>query len=197
MFRKSVVIGLFITLLGTSLLAPRRSEALVGLVISPPIVIAGLEFMYFPLTGVNLALAGGVTTSAGVIAFIEGSYQKRPWLRTLGIVAFYAGILLLDQDGSPGFAFQPLSRDQIQALDLPTEAGVTFNSEVEELNSIKDSISLEVLQGEHKSDQAGLEFSASLWNQYLANLSPDTVRVLGKIMSQKMAASPMSSVEAQ
>ncbi|MGK5088624.1 hypothetical protein WDW86_13785 [Bdellovibrionota bacterium FG-2] len=179
MFQKSFLVLVLCALVTSSALAPKRAHAVVGLATANvPAMIVG---------GALLAVGGGLVLDAAiprkpinpvgeVLRAFVGAVELLAG-GTLGI----AGLVVLDQEGSKEIAFSELSIEQATALSVTDESREVYNQELEELNAIKDSVASDLSGDQHPT----IEKSAELWNSYKANLSPATLEVMGKVLSQK------------
>lgn len=78
------------------------------------------------------------------------------------------GLVLLDDQTVTSIDFLPITQNQFDQYSL--EEIEIYNSELEELNAIKDSIEQEI---ENKDDQ----FARNLWKSYSHNLHPATIKI--------------------
>lgn len=145
-----------------------RSEALVGLIFKKKIVkvIGGIGALGGATLGVSgLAVATSSTATLG--SAIGGAI-----LIVYGIALGGIGLIILDDDTLADVEFRKISLDNPVDYEGFSAAEVEiYNSEIDLLNSIRQSIIAEVDESE---DTAGAE---KLWLQYADNLSPETFEI--------------------
>lgn len=102
--------------------------------------------------------------------------------KVIGVAAMLGlvGYIVLDQDGSSDFQFATLSPKKAENLGIEKTSLEIYNSEINELNAVKNSVSAELSRTESPS----LEKSAALWREYQGALSPETFEVMRTIFSQ-------------
>ncbi len=170
MFKKSFVVLVLSVFLATSIAAPKRSDALVGIattvsfgVIGAPILIGGL-------------ILGGLG-AAGVVSGIS-SNSGEGFLKALGSCAYVGlGLLILDQQGNQAVQFTALMPEQARKLEISDESLDVYNQNLAELNAVAATISSELATIE----QPTVQDSAKLWNEFKADLSPEAFEVAAKI----------------
>jgi hypothetical protein len=143
----------------------------------------------FVIKNRTVRTVGGVVTAAGVtgvtisaiVANVTGSYSA------LGIMIFsvpvaLVGLVILDEKNADlKFSQLPLEKSEILAVS-PYDIAI-YNTEVEELNVVKETIESRVSE---KSSQADIDY---LWSEYKDTLSPETLKVAAqvtiKVLTQK------------
>ncbi len=166
-FRKAVLSLALIT----SFASP--SKAAVGASFAAPIaVVAGVAVLACGggagYIGYRLVKRGGaVSTIAGIGAFIAAAG------------AGYLGLLMLDGERSAEFA--EVSASEAVKLNVTADDIAIYNSEVEQVNAIAREI------GEVLSEKGpdNVELSSELWMDLGTNLSPETMKVVIAVASQK------------
>lgn len=166
-FKKAVLSLVLIT----SFVSP--SKAALGVSFAAPIaVVAGVAAMAVSggaaYGGYRLIKRGGTgSTIAGIAAL------------ALSAGGAYFGLLLLD--GEQSAEFSELSASQASALKVSADDIAIYNSEVEQVNAIAREIG-EVLT---KNGKDNVELSTELWMDLGTNLSPETMKVVIAVASQK------------
>ncbi len=181
MFKKSFSILVLGALITSSTLSPKKAHAVVGIATANvPVMIVG---------GALLAVTGGLLLDAAIpdkrlnpVGRVLDAFVGAAEILAAGAIGI-AGLVLLDQEGSSGLTFSEISADRALALGVSQESLEVYNHELEELNAIKDSVASDLANDQHPT----IEKSAELWSGYKANLSPATLEVMGKILSQKTA----------
>ncbi len=150
------------------------SKAIVGIATdSEATAIAGLALM---------------DLSQIVVAERHDRYSRRRhgWRRTTYITyrvitfpAFLiAGLVLLDDNGHAEISGD-ISAEQIQEAELTDTEVASFQSEIEEVNAIKDLVASEV--SEIQDEEERVEVAGELWTEYASALSEDTAVALYKL----------------
>lgn len=131
------------------------------------------------IVGGALIATGGLTSVHAPVFSDSRSYDGL-LIGIIGLGVAAVGLLVLDQDGSKDVQFQALSSESAQRLGLSANSIETYNSELDELNAIKNSISAELSLTESPS----LEKSATLWSEYQGRLSAETMQVVKAVVAQ-------------
>jgi hypothetical protein len=142
----------------------QKSEAVVGLLIRnrTTAVVGGLTAgsgIIFSSIIYGAAVSSGATGLAALQVAIYATIFV-----SLGWTAAVLGIVVLDDKSVNDFKFLPLdNRDNHDAINV-------YNSEIDQLNAIKERI-------EYEYDQNPKIDTKSLWNEYAQSLSPETFSV--------------------
>lgn len=146
---------------------PRDAHAIVGAVTS----LAGGA-------GVPLLVAGAVATAtgfAGVTYCLETGCGPRVGIAS-AIMIFFGPILL--DDGTVGdLEFVAVDQARAAQAGLTENERLAFNSELDEINAIKETITSDLKRDEKPT----AEKAHALWNEYGQSLSQDAFSGLGKI----------------
>jgi hypothetical protein len=168
---KKMMLTLFLTLI---LSFQQKSHALIGLVTANPAVISVGAFV----TTIGIATGAGI----GVVRTRRSTivFRTRPDIVS-GVIIMMLGLIVLDETAGE-VEFSPISR-----VDFDKMAGVShadievFNSEVSLLNSIHQSIALEIAT---LSEDEATTKAQELWSNYLTHLSAETIKVGQQIAIQ-------------
>ena len=132
---------------------------------------------------------GGVVTAAGVsgvtisaiVANVTGSYSAIG-LMILSVPVAIVGLVILDEKNAD-LKFSQLPLNKARVLAVSPEDIAIYNTEVEELNVVKETIESRVSD---KSTEADIDY---LWSEYKDTLSPETLKVAAqvtiKVLTQK------------
>jgi len=163
--KKFIVLVLAFCILNISYM--NKSEAVVGLLLNSKTTrVAG---------GIVSVASIGTAASAGAFHAIYGYTYGAMVFATLGFVGAYVGVILLE-DNSGNLNFVPMSSHNAEKLQVSQKELDIYNSEVEELNNIK-----EVIEAQVSNNVTELEVT-ELWKDYRVNLSPETMQVASKIV---------------
>jgi hypothetical protein len=144
-------------MIAASLLQSPSSQALSGLIMVNP----------------GVALVGALVFGAGIVTNKVTDGGEFPIL--------LVGIVLLDSKTGE-ISAQPISAEQASKLGVSQDDALTYNSEVDQVNSITQRISSETQALQTKDNNSELKaFAESSWSQDQKFLSPGTLRVLTKI----------------
>jgi len=160
------IISLILVMCFLSISFTPKAEATVGLIIDSKAtrVVAGI-------TG---ATSLGIIFGSAAFNAIFGNSYTALALTGFSILGVFIGMVILDEK-NPELTFQILSNTAAEKLGLTNLDVDIYNSEIEELNTIKEIIESQV------SDNASHVEITRLWNQYKENLSPETMKVASKI----------------
>ncbi len=157
-----------------------RSEAAVGLIIKSRTtkVVGGLSAgggAVFSVLIYNAAMASTATGMAAVEVGIAAAVYV-----SLGLAVGFLGLIVLDDQTVADFKFLPLEQpaEFSQAISV-------YNSELDQLNAIKERI-------ESEYDKNSEIDTKALWNEYGQSLSPETFAV-----AQAIADGFMQKLEPQ
>ncbi len=143
-----------------------RSEAAVGFLIkSRSTRVVG---------GAISATSGATIIGAAAFNIIFGNSYVAIAFAALGVVGVAVGLVVLDEKNAD-LKFKSLSIASAQRIGINEAELEIYNSEVEELNIVKEVIESQV------TDNVGQIRVTELWNQYKENLSPETMKVASKI----------------
>jgi|GEM_PF-1712603 len=168
---KSLKTALTAFALSTSLVftaaTPRDAHAIVGAVTS----LAGGA-------GVPLLVAGAVSTATGILGVlgcVNANCGIGGTLPLAGMALF--GPILLD-DGTVGdLEFVAVDQPRAAQVGLTENERLAFNSELDEINAIKETITSDLKRDEKPT----AEKAHALWNEYGQALSQDAFSGLEKI----------------
>ncbi len=124
--------------------------------------------------GVISATSGATIAGATVFNIIFGNSYVAIAFAALGVVGVAVGLVVLDEKNAD-LKFKRLSLEAVKRLGIKEKELEIYNSEVDELNVIKEVIESQV------SDHVGQNEVTNLWNQYKETLSPETMNVASKI----------------
>lgn len=151
----------------TLIFAPvQKSEAAVGLIAAPAIIVVG---------GV-VAAAGGIATIDG---FVGGPFCKMGsfdgvlscvFFAITGMVVGAIGLVILD--GEQSLAFSEVDSSMKHLKGISSEEIAVYNAELDQLNAITAEITAEVA-ADKKVD------AESRWNEMSDLLSPATMKIAG------------------
>ena len=146
---------------------PRDAHAVVGAVTS----LAGGA-------GVPLLVAGAVSTATGIIGVqgcLRGDCGVGVTLSLFGLALI--GPILLD-DGTVGdLEFVAVDQARAAQVGLTEIERLAFNSELDEINAIKETITSDL----NRDEKPTTEKAHALWNEYGQSLSLDAFSGLEKI----------------
>lgn len=159
------------------LFAPKRAEAIIGLVSgTAPVAIAGAILAAASLpTGVIVGVAGGIRPKRLAISLIAGA--------TLTLL----GVLLLE-DGSESIQFRAIGESEAQGLQLSEAERRAFNDSVEELNLIAEDAGLEAQKYLREGEETAIEAARKVWKASLDREAPELQSALSKVLRAKFGA---------
>ena len=144
---------------------PRDAHAIVGAVTA----LAGGA-------GVPLLVAGAVATAAGIAGVTDCESCGLGVMITSFSMAFFGPILL--DDGTVGdLEFVAVDQARAAQAGLTENERLAFNSELDEINAIKETITSDLKRDEKPT----AEKAHALWSEYGQSLSQDAFLGLGKI----------------
>jgi hypothetical protein len=139
--------------------------ALSGAGAAGSVAIAGLAS---PLVGgVGLAIAGGGDDMSQAMGMAIGLYLG-------GIV----GLVLLDEE-SGDIQFNQINNEQAAKLELDMKDVAIYNQEIEEANILVEEVT------SYLSAESSVEESRELWNEMKDFVSPQTYKVMQKLVATK------------
>jgi hypothetical protein len=150
--------------------APKQAEAAIGIVgIGTPI-------------GIPLVVAGGITTAAALVfdytlLIACALTHCGPGEVVLAIAVVAAGVVLLDPQEGPLLKYQELGADEAATLGITPDELASFNSQVDELNAVSQTIGSELT----KIKNPKIEDSRALWAAYQGSLDPAAYSAAGKV----------------
>lgn len=135
----------------------------------------------------TVRVVGAVVTAAGagslaissLIASTIGSYTAVGFA-ILSVPVALTGFVILDEKNAD-LKFGQISEEKARLLKVTREEVAVYNSEVEELNVVKEMIESRVTE---KSKQAVID---RLWQEYKDTLSPETLKVAAQITIKVLA----------
>lgn len=144
----------------------QKSEAVVGVLIkSRTTRVVG---------GVISATSAATAVGAVAINIIFANSYTAIAIAAFGVMGLAIGLVVLDEKNAD-MKFKSLPLGQAQKLGIGENELAIYNSEIEELNTVKEVIETQV------SDNATQEEVTGLWNKYKENLSPVTMNVASKV----------------
>lgn len=178
MKRTFAVFSLVCILLSSQIAVPRNAHALVG----GGMVLAGGA-------GIPLVVAGGVVAGLGVSVGTLYCYDNHDnglgrviGCMFVGLPAYaVAAIGLVLMDGESDLAFTELNVEQALALEVTPEQALAFNSELAEINSIRQTIQAEVRARADKGETPTSDEVSTLWREYRPMMSNDAFAALEKV----------------
>jgi cell division protein FtsB len=96
---------------------------------------------------------------------------------------FLAGLVILDDNGK--MTFGELEADKASEAGVTADEAAAYNSELEELNAIKDMVSSEVADLEG-SKEVRAEAAKELWTVYQDYVSPEAFSALVKLVKKTL-----------
>jgi hypothetical protein len=173
--KKFVVMAMAVSMLSTSVLMPKRSEAALGLLSGNlPLLVTGAVF---------------ATVDTPVFETCAGT----PWGRTCR-VAWYTGflgafgLLLLDGSQNQTVAFDALTAPQAAQLGITAVQLDAYNHELAEINAIRETIQGDVLGQVQKGNTVLESQIHTMWTSYQSMLSPEAYAALVKVSAQAAPA---------
>lgn len=169
---KNLLLSLLVTM---SILMPTTSKAIVGIATdSEATAIAGLALM--DLSQIWIIDGRSTTYRNGRRGWERTTYVT---YRVITYPAFLiAGLVLLDEQGSAEISAE-LTQEQISEAGITKEELEAFQSEIEEINAIKDLIASEI--GRIPDESEKIYEAGKLWTDYSELLSPSAAIALGKL----------------
>lgn len=156
-------------LVSTSVLIPKTSSAGVGFPLSSPLIITA---------GIATIAGGGTAGFFGVKQFKKGDGVSGTLLSLASLGMIGMGLLFLDSEQS--LAFKEISSLDALELGVSSEEASIYNSELDQVNALASEVSEELSQ--IKKPTVG--DSSKAWMSVKEYLSPETIRVMGKIVSR-------------
>ena len=155
---KTLILTMFITL------APfQQTKAVVGLfTMNGPLLLKGL---------------GLSTGSVMIVATSNCLWRPSKSCKILDLT-FIAGAVMLNKQ-SKKIEFSKLNKSFAQKIKITERERLIYNDEVENLNLIIEEVSTQLSESSSEQD------SKELWDNYLEMLSPETVKTLKMVISQK------------
>jgi hypothetical protein len=178
-FNKKTAVALTGILALTALCVPQQSQAMIASseLVMPGALIADLYGACF------LGLAGIDFVAIDDLSFDLSSdlsnIAQDPF-NLLFVVPLVAGIMVLDA-GSNDVNFVAITPDRAEKIRLSTDEAASYNSELVEVNQVKQEVEKEVTLQKPATVQAAAQASANAWNTYGAILSPQTQDAVRKI----------------
>jgi hypothetical protein len=175
--------------LAISAVAPRQAHAAIG---TPICILTGGFSGNSHALGCRTALVGLVFFAAPLVWVSEGSGHHDFGQVLAGIllapVMMPFGLVLLDGEDATKVKFRALDEEQAGALGITSLERSSYNSEIDEVNVVMDTLGGEVLA---RNGEVTAEDAAANWNRVESALSPETVSALDKIrhsLATKIAA---------
>ena len=162
LFTFFIAISLFFT--GT-LITAQNSHALV----SHYLKVKSLRTFGVIASGTGTITYGTAITISGVYgapSVVVASQMFIPLVIAPIVVGL--GLVLLDDQTVTSIDFLPISKDHFSNYST-TEIAI-YNSELDELNAIKDTIELEIIEKDNR-------FAEELWENYSQILHPETIKI--------------------
>lgn len=170
---------LFLALLAfvTGISVPRNAHAIIGI----PAATAATG----GLAGFGALMGGLAVTGLGVGAFYYGlqpATKDGTMLVWLGLCYIIGGLLILDSPGEVAFA--ALTENQAAALAITDEERDAYNSELDELNAVRQSVKSELDERAEKGEKITVGISKKAWLKHFAEVSPASFSAAQKIVRQ-------------
>jgi hypothetical protein len=163
-----------LTISTAAITTPRESKAIIG--------VATMQVAFLATGAVFLAVGA---VYLGALVPQAGYYWPLIVIAPPGAWVPLAGIVLLDEPGGARPEFHPIELSQAENLKVSPEDLQDFNSEVEELNAIRDSLEKDYVGSTLPLKEAGNEI-VQKWKDALGQLSPGTSRVLKAIAPRNL-----------
>ena len=162
---------------------PRQSQAAVGGVMS-----------IFGGAGIPVMVVGGVTVAGGVALYgtalaikAEGSDSDAWRAFGIGILSLgvtLVGLVVLDSKDQQGVTFGPLDEKTAQTLNVSPNELSAYNSELDEVNAIRDEVTARLLESKNPTVQE----SQAAWAEFKDSISPESFSVVEKISLKMVEA---------
>lgn len=165
-FMKSLSLSLVI--LATTL-TPKTSSAGVGFPLSSPLIITA---------GIVTIAGGGTAGFFGVKQFRNGDGVTGTLLSLASLGMIGMGLLFLDSEQS--LAFKEISSGDAHKLGVTLEEAQLYNSEIDQVNALASEVSEELSLIKNPTEQD----SSKAWLSVKEYLSPETLKVMGKIVTR-------------
>jgi len=178
-FGKKFVVLALVVALGLVVVQPRRSEAAVGAIVA----LGG--------GAASLLVVGGVMTVGG-FGFLWAACHGPQYedctdgLGGLGMISILLGLLLLDEQNRE-IAFTALEAPQEQKLGVSVAQAQAYNSELPEINVIRETIQADVAARIDRGEEITNQQVKDQWQSYRELISSDAYFVLEKVSSQVFA----------
>lgn len=182
------------------LLSPQQGHSLVGLAVGGTTMVAptlvqeiltlGAATSGYSSTAVAIISVGGVSMVGALPTGIMGGcdaeiipfppflmgFMGRSNLCNLANALWWTGIIILDQSNG-GSKFQTIDSKGAQTIGLSKHEFISYNSNLDELNAINQSVSNELV----RSKDISVKHAESLWSEYRNELSKDAYAAAVKI----------------
>ncbi len=176
-FVRCVSLFLSASLIISSSLAPRKSHAALaggfgGATIIPMVFLGGGAII--GVGGTVLSIVEVDNTAAKVVLVILSL--------AVGLAAGFFGLIILDDGTAGSFHYGALSDAQVSQLDVQPEQAALFRDELPEINAVAEQIGADMVRdGMTSVSQETLEYVATKWTTYGANLSLESLQVVQKL----------------
>ena len=174
-FKRSISALMISAVLATGFV-PRQSQAAVGGVMS-----------IFGGAGIPVMVVGGVTTAGGLalygtaLAVKAGGSDSDGWrafgIGILSIGVTLVGLVVLDSKDQQGAVFGTLDDKTAQAMNISSNELAAYNSELDEVNAIRDEVTARLLESKNPTVQE----SQAAWSELKGSISPESFSVVEKI----------------
>lgn len=174
-FNLLVALSLFGT---SSLIVPQKADAAVGYLFKSKTLksfgaITAKRVGKYGLTTFGIgavgAIAAGAVHNEGIFYFSAIYGLINGYVALLGVGL---GLIILDDNTVTGIDFLPIKNGSKIALKYTSEEVETYNSELDELNAIKDTLSEDLFEIKDYKD-----YGSKIWEDYSQVLSPATVKI--------------------
>ena len=176
---KFVAVSLAASLLISSVAVPRRAEA----IIATTAVGAGPVLMGV-LGGASLAGGLGMAGFGCQQGFSGVAGQFCAFFGGAGLIFAVVGVIMLDAPSGPTTAFGPLSVDSALKLGVKPEAREIYNSELPEINAVRESVLSEADRRVQAGETLSTEQVQAIWSDYGTALSPESFATMKTVASQ-------------
>lgn len=157
---------------------PQRADAAIGYLFKSKTLksfgaISAKRIGKYGLTTFGIGAAGAIAAGAvhneGIFYFSAIYGLINGYVALLGVGL---GLIILDDNTVAGIDYLPIKNDSREALKYTSEEVETYNSELDELNAIKDTLSEDLHNVEDYK-----EYGSKIWEEYSQVLSTATVEI--------------------
>jgi hypothetical protein len=132
-----------------------------------------------PVPAMALEIVGACTGSALMIdSILDDSDMHNHFAFDLG--EFALGLVILDDAQGQTITFQALSASQAQALSVTQTERDAYNSNLDEINDIRESVGADLAQLKNPTAAD----SRAAWAKYSSAVSPDAMSAVSKIVAK-------------
>lgn len=174
------IAGITAVLAVAQLASARPSQAAIG----------GLTTLLLPPVGIPILALGGLSFGLGGAVYIARSAQDKsdPYPMLVGVPLMLLGLVLLEDNGRTEVRFSEMSPEQGAALGLSAAETQSYNSELEEINAIRESVEAELFLRFKSAGEVSSQDAATIWDRYSDTISPEALAAVRKISAGITAA---------